>query len=89
MYAPVRKSSRRRPKGRFRRKCIEKDPEYNMRNMVESVNHSLKSIITSLRSKKHYMKKREMGWHILIYNLERIEKIIQIIFWLSREPFRT
>jgi len=90
LFAPVRKSSRKKPKGQFRRECVEKDPDYGMRNMVESVNHSIKSVrVTPLRSKKHYMKKREMGWHILIYNLSRLERIIYIILWHHKMPFRT
>lgn len=90
LYAPVRKMSKGKPNGRFRRECIKKDPEYGMRNIVENTFKVLKQVrVNALRSKKHYMKKREMGWHILIYNLSRIERIIYIIICRPRASFRT
>jgi len=47
-------------------------PIYRRRVIVESVFSSLKrkqNLI--LRSKLSYMKKREIGWHILLYNIRR------------------
>src|SRR3989338_8574005 len=43
----------------------------------------------ALRSKEPHMKKREIAWHILIYNLEILQRIRQFILWLLKEPFRT
>jgi|GEM_PF-2103698 len=43
---------------------------YNRRPIVESVISSIKRVQDpKLRSKLPYMKKREMGWHILLYNI--------------------
>lgn len=76
-FAPVRKSSRKTPKGRYRKTCVEKIPEYPRRNVVESAFHALKAVhVNALRSKKHFMKKREMAWHVLVYNMKRINKTI-------------
>jgi hypothetical protein len=45
---------------------------YRRRVIVESVFSSLKrKQLLKLRSRLSYMKKREMGWHILFYNLRR------------------
>jgi len=45
---------------------------YRRRPIVEAVFSSLKRVQdVKLRSKLHFMKKREMGWHILLYNLRR------------------
>jgi len=74
LYAPVRKSARTRPRGRHRRRCACGHKHYHQRNIVESINFSLKSRFRSLRSKKHHMKKREFGWKLLTYNLERLSK---------------
>ena len=72
MFAPVRKSSRKRPKGHFRRKCIIKHSQYSRRNTVESVIHSLKAVrLPNLRSRLWWMKKKECALAILIYNIER------------------
>lgn len=43
---------------------------YNRRPIVESVISSIKRVQDpKLRSRLPYMKKREMGWHILLYNI--------------------
>lgn len=69
-YAPVRKSTRNRPKGWYRRKCVEKDADYNMRNCSESVFHALKHrFVPNLRCRKHHLKKREMNWILIMYNM--------------------
>jgi hypothetical protein len=71
LYAPVRRSPRLRPRGRYRRKCAaEPDPDYSRRNCVESAIHSFKSRFPSLRSRLHYMKKRELALAVLVYNME-------------------
>lgn len=80
-YAPVRKMNKRafsnqRPKGFYRRQCI-KMPEFKgMRSINETVNSVLKGTqITSLRSKKHFMRERELGWQIIFYNIKRTIKL--------------
>lgn len=73
MYAPVRKmckSNKIKPKGRFRKECVELPEFMGQRSIVESINFSLKSKqITALRSKKKDMKQKEFGWHVILYNL--------------------
>ena len=77
LFAPVRKSSRKKPKGQNRKRCFEGDEEYNQRVNVESCIHSLKKRrIPILRSKLHYMKKREMAIHLIIHNIEKMNKLI-------------
>ena len=100
-YAPLRKMSKKglqnkRPKGRFRRQCINLPEFMGQRSMNETVNSSLKRRqINSLKSKKFYFQQREFGWHIILYNL-RINmsfynKSSQTFFYLILiiYPFRT
>lgn len=90
LFAPVRKSGRKYPKGTNRRRCKAGDEDYSQRNTVESVFHSLKSVrVHALKCKKHFMKKREMAWHILIYNLEKLTSISNLLAYLFRNPFWT
>ena len=81
-YAPVRKMNKRglknkKPKGFYRRKCKENPPKFKgMRSIVENVNYVLKETqIPCLRSKKHYMRERELGWHLIFYNLKKIIRL--------------
>jgi len=75
LFAPVRKTNkksfkRKRPKGFYRRQCVELPEFMGQRSIVEAINSSLKQKqIQSLRSKKIFMKQREFGWHIVWYNL--------------------
>ena len=72
LYAPVRKSTRKKPKGFWRRKCVDLPEFMGMRSIVETVNFMLKQTqIPSLRSKKNTMKRREFGWHVVLHNLKR------------------
>jgi hypothetical protein len=77
-YAPVRERNKRsfkrkKPKGFYRRQCIEEPEFYGMRWINETVNSVLKRTqIHFLRSKKSYMKKREFGWQIILYNIKRM-----------------
>jgi hypothetical protein len=71
MFAPVRDFKVKRPKGKNRRRCVEGCGVKGRRSIVESVIRSLKVRIVNLRSKLHYMKKREFGWHMVAYNLEK------------------
>jgi len=81
LFAPVRKtnkksSERKRPKGIYRRQCVELPEFFGQRSIVESVNYSLKrKQIHSLRSKKVFMKQREFGWQVIWYNLRMNLKI--------------
>ena len=76
-YAPVRKTNKRSskkklPKGKYRRQCIELPEFFGMRWMNETVNSTLKRTqIHSLKSRKAFMKKREFGWHVILYNIKR------------------
>lgn len=78
-FAPVRKMDKKafsykRPGGFYRRKCKENPPENKgMRSIVENINYVLKETqIASLRSKKHFMRERELGWHLIFYNIKKI-----------------
>ena len=74
LFAPLRKSSRKTPKGYFRKKCVQKQAQYGMRNKVESTFHALKAVhVSALKSRLHFNKKKEMAWHIMVYNLKRIK----------------
>ena len=81
LYAPVRKRNKRSlrkfPKGRFRKTCLELPDFMGQRSIIEAVNAVLKRrFIISLRSKDGFMKKREFGWAIIAYNLDR--KLMEI-----------
>ena len=78
-FAPVRKMDKRasrdqRPKGFYRRQCKYNPPkDKGMRSIVENVNWVLKGTqIDSLRSKKHFMRERELGWHVVLYNIKKV-----------------
>jgi transposase len=74
-YAPPRRSSRNRPRGRFRKRCLVEDADYPRRNCSESGFHALKQrFLPTLRCRRHYLKKREVAWIIILYNLVRIVK---------------
>lgn len=90
LFAPVRKMKKGKPGGFYRKKCVKKDPDYNLRPNVESVFNSLKHRrVIALRSKKPEMKNKEMAWYLIVYNLERIQRIRKLILLLLREQFRT
>ena len=78
LYAPVRDFRVKRPKGRHRRRCQQGHEVYGQRNIVEAVIRGLKTRIHSLRSKLHFMKKRELAWHIIVYNLEKLKELLQL-----------
>jgi len=86
LYAPIRDFKVRRPKGVHRRRCSQGLDNYHQRNIVESINFSLKSRFRSLRSKLHYMKKREFGWKIITYDLEKLsQRVNSLLKILIRE----
>ena len=80
-YAPVRKMSKlglknKRPGGFYRRKCVNLPEFYGMRWINETVNSVLKRTqIHYLRSKQPFMKKREFGWNVILYNIKRKVKV--------------
>jgi hypothetical protein len=73
MYAPVRKmckSLKIKPRGRFRKGCLNLPDFMGQRSIIEAINFSLKSKqITALRSKNKDMKQKEFGWHVILYNI--------------------
>ena len=89
LFTPVRKSSRSRPKGKNRRRCFKGDEEYNQRVNVESCIHSLKKRrIPVIRSKLHYMKKREMAMQILVHNIEKIKTVLRMMLGIILDKHR-
>ncbi|MFA4952659.1 MAG: transposase [Candidatus Pacearchaeota archaeon] len=100
-YAPVRRMNKRalskkKPKGKYRRECIEVPDFAGKRSLVENVNSVLKRTqIHFLRSKKDIMKEREFGWQIVLYNIKRkikvssLGKIQTFIFWKFRILFHS
>ena len=89
-FAPLRKNSMKMPKGFFRKKCVQKHAQYGMRNKVESTFHALKAVhVSALKSRLHFNKKKEMAWHIMVYNLKRIKNYWELRIMLFRtEPVR-
>ena len=75
-YAPVRKlhkrSGRQIQRGRNRQRCLNLPDFMGQRSIIEAINGAIKTrFLPSLRSKKSNMKKRELGWIVMVYNLER------------------
>lgn len=61
----------------------ENEDKYSLRNNVESVFSSLKRVQgLHLRSKLSFMKKREIAWNIIWYNIRK--KLLQTIFSLLK-----
>ncbi len=83
MFAPVRDFKVKKPKGKNRRRCLKGCKLKGRRNIVEAVIRSLKVRIGNLRSRLHYMKKREFAWHLVEYNLKlRLWKYyFKYLFW--------
>lgn len=72
-FAPLRTRERKRIKGFYRRKCVDGDKDYPRRSIAESVIHSLKAVnVQSLKSRLHWMKKKEMRVAIIVYNIELV-----------------
>jgi len=80
LYAPVRKMNKfrrnGRPHGFYRNQCLTLPEFMGQRSIIEAVNFSIKKKqITSLTSKKQVLRKREFGWHMILYNLRiNVEK---------------
>jgi len=93
-FAPVCDFKVRRPKGYHRRRCVQGHEQACMRSIVESTIRSLKVRIRHLRSKLHYMKKREFALHVIAYNIEKLSQRINSLLKLlnratiwDRAPF--
>lgn len=85
LYAPVRNYHVKKPHGKHRRRCSKGNIQYSRRNCVESLIHSFKTTrVNHLRSKKAYMKKREIAWQILTYNLIKLSKALQALLHISQ-----
>jgi transposase len=86
LYAPVRSSPLKRPRGRFRRQCARGALDYPRRNVVESFMHTLKSVhCPALKSRHPWTKKKEIAIALLLHNLERkiqtiIAQILKVIW---------
>ena len=75
LFAPVR-NKKKNPKGFNRRKCKILPDYMGKRSLVETVNSILKRVqITALRAKKAFMKKRELAWHVILYNMRRLKNV--------------
>jgi hypothetical protein len=85
-YAPIRTRKRSKVYGRYRRQSLkEPSPYYPLRNSIESCIHALKAVrVYALRCKLHRMKKKELAWHIVVHNMERLIKACQSLFRLLR-----
>lgn len=80
LSAPVRKmnkkSLRKKPKGKFRKECLELPDNMGKRSLVETINSVLKrKQISYLRSRQTHMKQREFGWHVILFNIDRRIKL--------------
>lgn len=72
-YAPLRKSSRNRPRGRFRRDCLIDNAGYPKRNCSESGFHELNQrFLPTLKCRQNNLKKREVTLIIIFYNSVKI-----------------
>ncbi len=77
LYAPVRDFKVNSPKGRHRKLCAEGNALYSMRNIVESINFSLKSRFRVFYFLSPYIKKRKFGWKVITYNLDKLAQTIR------------
>jgi len=82
MYAPIRDFHVKKIGGKNRQRCSQGHEQYFQRNIVESINFSLKSRFRSLRSKLHYMKKREFAWQMIAYNLKKLSQETKVLLYL-------
>jgi hypothetical protein len=86
LFAPIRKSSRKNPRGKLRKRNKILHKHYSKRNSAESLMHALKTLKPELRMRVHYMKKREFGWTIILFNMIRMIKIEnKIVMFIIRE----
>jgi hypothetical protein len=54
--------------------------DYHRRNLVESTIRSIKNRVRALRARQHFMKKRELAWHVLVRNIEiKISLLLRLL----------
>jgi hypothetical protein len=84
LYCPLREMSKN-PKGFLRRKInkIFEKEIYNERNKIETIMFLIKNNGVVIRSKKRNNKIKELAWKILSYNIERLAKVLQIL-WIFK-----
>lgn len=86
LLARTRASSRKRPKGRFRKKVnaiIEAREKYE-RPKIETVFSILKKVYgETIRAILPHMKKREMAWKIVAMNIEKIAAKLLLYFCIQ------
>lgn len=89
LLAPTRRSSRKRPKGRFRRQvdAIIVAKTKKERSKVETIFSILKRVYGEMIRALHpHMKKREMAWKIIAMNTEKVAK--NLLFWIWLQTIR-
>ena len=91
LFAPLRNKPRsdqpaRKIRGVNKRKSHSKPcPQETRRSLVESTFYSLKKRVRTLQARLHYMKKRELAWHVLTRNIEiKISLLLRQIYTLVR-----
>jgi hypothetical protein len=86
LLVPTRASSRKRPKGHFRKKVdaiIEAKDKYE-RPKVETIFSILKRVYgETIRAIKPHMKKREMAWKIIAMNIEKVAAKLLLYLWIQ------
>ena len=92
-YGPNRHSTKRLIRLKFHKTYENNKELYSLRNNVESVFSSLKRVQgLKIRSRIGFMKKREMGWQILWYNIRKklslLIILLQRIIKIQRNPLR-
>ena len=86
LLAPTRKSPRKKPRGFFRRLVDKriKEKDKNERPKVETIFSILKRVYgETIRARLGYMKKREMAWKIIVMNVEKVIKILVILYLIK------
>lgn len=87
LFAPVRQRERGRIYGRHRRENAKGHEESGKRSLVECAFSIVKRCYNNhVRSRLHHMKKRELAWTIIAYNMDRLVKMMQVLLHLL---FRT
>jgi len=84
LYCPIRDFKVKRPKGKFRRKIaknFDKDFYHLGRNPIEMIMFLLKRNGLIIRAKKKANKVKELAWKIVAYNIERLMKSLQRLYY--------
>ena len=85
LLAPVRRSTRKRPKGHFRQRVTEllAQQPLNQRPKIETTISILKRVYgETIRARLSGMKKKEMAWKIIAMNIDQVRKNIIFLFYL-------